>query len=328
MHAHNLFPLFSPAVLRVAKAEGVPVVQTMHNYRLSCINAIFFRSGKPCEACQGHAIPWPGLLHRCYRQSALLSGGVAGMIATHRLLRTWSHHVDLMIALTDFARGKLVGSGIPAAKIEVKPNFLATDPGAGPPARERYALFVGRVTPEKGVATLIRSWAHVPSPLRLKIVGDGPFAAEAAKLAAADPRIEFLGRRTSRETLELMRHALAVVVPSEWYETFGRVVIEAFATGTPVVAARIGAIAELVQENRTGRLFEPGNPEDLARSLLQVVENASLHRSMQAAARAEYAERYTAEINYAAMRRIYDRARLVAAAPPRTERHAAPVDQR
>ncbi|WP_431266723.1 glycosyltransferase [Dankookia sp. P2] len=216
LHAHNLFPLFSPAVLRAAKAEGVPVVQTMHNYRLSCVNAIFFRSDKPCEDCQGRTLPWPGVLHRCYRGSALLSGGVASMIATHRLLRTWSHHVDVMIALTEFARAKLVASGIPAAKIALKPNFLAIDPGAGPSTRERYALFVGRVTPEKGVATLIRAWAHVPGPLGLKIVGDGPFAAEAARLAAGDSRIEFLGRRPSCETLELMRGALAVVVPSEW----------------------------------------------------------------------------------------------------------------
>lgn len=305
MHAHNLFPLISPAAYYAAGAEGVPVVQTIHNFRLFCVNALFFRDGRTCEDCMGRAVPWPGVAHRCYRGSALLSGGVASMIGTHRAVGTWRRKVDVMVALTRFARDKLIAGGVPASKIEVKPNFLGTDPGAGGGARDGYVLFVGRLSPEKGVATLVRAWRWVPGPLRLKIVGDGPSAAEAASLAAQDSRIELVGRRPPAEVLGLMREAAAVAVPSECYETFGRAIMEAFAAGTPVLAARIGAMAELVDDGRTGGLFRPGDPQDLARRLAAMLEEEAAYRAMRAAARAEFDARYTAAENYKALMGIY-----------------------
>jgi glycosyltransferase involved in cell wall biosynthesis len=308
MHAHNLFPLISPAAYYAAAAEGVPVVQTVHNFRLFCVNALFFRDGRPCEDCMGR-LPWLGVRRGCYRDSAALSAGVAGLLGVHRALGTWRHRIDVMVALNEFVRRKLVAGGIASAKIAVKSNFLGTDPGAGDAEREGYALFVGRLSPEKGVATLLAAWGKVSGPRRLKVAGDGPFAAEVAARAASDPRIELLGRRPAPEVLQLMRRAAVVIVPSEWYELMPMVVIEAFATGTPVIAARVGALAELVEDGRNGRLFTPGDPEDLAAHLAAMLHDEPQRRRLGAAAREVFLARYTAAANYEGLIRIYGQAR-------------------
>lgn len=316
MHAHNLFPLVSPSAYYAASAEGVPVVQSIHNFRLFCVNAQFFRNGRPCEDCMGRFLPWPGIRHGCYRGSAQLSAGVAGLLATHRALGTWRRRINVMIALSDFVRRKLIAGGIAPARIVVKPNFLRADPGAGDAGHDSYALFVGRLSPEKGVTTLIEAWARVPGALRLKIAGDGPLAAEVAARTASDSRIELLGRRSAPEVLQLMRGAAVVVVPSECYETFGLVVIEAFAAGTPVLAARIGALAELVDDGRTGRLFAPGDPDDLATRLVTMLRDELAYRRMRAAARDEFLTHYTAAANYERLMQIYALARRSAASAP------------
>ena len=163
VHFHNTFPLISPAGYYAARAEEVPVVQSLHNYRLLCPNALFFRDGHACEDCQGKLVPWPGVLHACYRGSRPASGAVAAMLATHRLLRTWTKMVDLYIALTDFARMKFIEEYLPAEKVVVKPNFLHPDPGFGQ-VREDYVLFVGRLSVEKGVDTLIRGMGSLGGP--------------------------------------------------------------------------------------------------------------------------------------------------------------------
>ncbi|MBX6740946.1 MAG: glycosyltransferase family 4 protein [Acetobacteraceae bacterium] len=313
MHAHNLFPLISPAAYYAASAEGVPVVQTVHNFRLFCVNAQFFRDGRPCEDCMGRVLPWPGIRHRCYRGSVQLSAGVAGLLATHRAFGTWLRRVDVMIALNAFVRCKLMAGGFPPERIVVKPNFLEVDPGAGEATRDSYALFAGRLSPEKGLATLIEAWARLPGELRLKIVGDGPLAAEAVARAASNPRIEFLGRRSRPEVLQLMRDAAVVIVPSEWYELMPLVVIEAFAVGTPVLAARIGALAGLVDDGRTGQLFMPGDPDDLAACLAKMLHDEASHCRMREAARNEFLTRYTAAANYEKLMRIYSLARRSAA---------------
>jgi glycosyltransferase involved in cell wall biosynthesis len=318
VHAHNLFPLISPAAFHAAKAEGVAVVQSVHNFRLFCVNANFLRDGSICETCLGRAVPWPGVLHGCYRGSRALSAGVAAMTVTHRLLGTWRRRVDLFIALSGFVRSKLIAGGIPEAQIAVKPNFLLDDPGPGPQARGDYAVFAGRLSPEKGVGTLVAAWQKLPGAFRLKLVGDGPMAAELRAVAARDPRIEVVGRLPLPEVQELMRNATLVVAPSEVQETFGRVAIEAFAAGTPVIAARAGGLGELVEEGSTGHLFRPGDPADLLRCLGEVLADPPAQRRMGAAARARFEHRYTAAANYAAVMEIYEAAgaRVLGATSP------------
>ncbi|BDG26762.1 hypothetical protein TthSNM66_13980 [Thermus thermophilus] len=305
VHVHNTFPLASPAVVHAAKAEGVPVVMTLRNYRLLCVNALFFREGRVCEDCLGR-LPWRGVVHGCYRDSRLASLGVASMLALHRALGTWNL-VDRFIALTEFARRKFVEGGLPAEKIVVKPNFVHPDPGPGE-GRGGYALFVGRLSPEKGVGTLLRAWGLLGGRVPLKVVGDGPLADEVQEAARRLPGVEWLGRKSPEEVYALMGEAAFLVFPSEWYETFGRVAIEAFAKGTPVVASRIGAVGEVTEDGRTGLHFRPGDPEDLAAKVEWLLAHPTELARMRREARAEYEAKYTAERNYQLLMEIYGQA--------------------
>lgn len=306
-HFQNTFPLISPSAYYAAKTEGVPVVQTLRNYRLLCPNALFFREGRVCEECLGRLVPWPGVLNACYRASRAATGVVATMLTVHRLVATWTRMVDIYIALTEFARNKFIQGGIPAEKIIVKPNFVFPDPGAGD-GTGGYALFVGRLSPEKGIETLLRAWERLGGKVPLKIVGDGPLASKVAEATRWMPWVEWLGHKTSAEVYALMGQAAFLVFPSEWYETFGRVAIEAFAKGTPVLAAEIGGIEEIVDDTRTGLHFRPGDPEDLACKVEWMLAHPRQLARMRKEARAEYEAKYTAERNHQILMEIYERA--------------------
>jgi glycosyltransferase involved in cell wall biosynthesis len=307
VHFHNTLPLISPASYYAAKAEGVPVVQTLHNYRLLCPNALFFRDGHVCEDCQGKFVPWPGVLHACYRGSRPASAAVAAMLTIHRGLRTWTEQVDVYIATTEFAREKFVQGGLPAEKLIVKPNFLhpAPDPGG---TQDAYALFVGRLSPEKGLDTLLAAWKRSRDLMPLKIVGDGPLENQVADAVKDLERVEWLGRQPRERVLALMKRASVLVFSSTCYENFPMTILEAFATGLPIIASNLGGMSSLIDHGRTGLQFRPGDPEDLAAkvewSLAHPVELASMRRE----ARGEFEAKYTAERNYEALKEIYETA--------------------
>ena len=306
LDVHNFFPLASPAVHHAARRLGVPTVQTLHNYRLLCPGATFYRNGQVCEDCTRYPFPLPGVIHGCYRQSSLQSGSVALMIASHRLLRTWRETVSLFIAVSDFEKRKFVENGFTGSKISVKPNFVlsAGEPG---PGGEDF-LFVGRLSPEKGLDTLIRAMESNMVPARLNVVGDGPLMPVVQSAAERNSRIRYLGRRPQAEVLDMMAHARCVVFPSEWYETFGRVAAESFAKGTPVIASQIGAVAEIVDDGRTGFHFEPGNSQDLARVMAKACAEPRTLTEMRKEARREYEAKYTPERNYQMLIAAYEQA--------------------
>lgn len=304
-HFHNTFPIISPAAYYAAKAEGVAVVQTLHNYRLLCPNGLFFRDGRVCEDCLGKPFPLPGVLHSCYRGDRVATTAVASMVSFHSLLGTWKQTIDVFIAYSQFALKKFIEGGLPEEKFEFKTNFLypAPEPGGG---QGRYALFVGRLSPEKGVSTLLEAWQQLGAKLPLKIVGDGPLASQVTEAIQQYTGIEWLGRRPLEEVYDLMGEASFLVFPSEWYETFGRVAIEAYAKGTPIIAADIGAVSELVTPCQTGLRFQPGS----VRSLIDQVEWFLTHPTeagqMRRNARAEFDQKYTASDNYRRLMEIYE----------------------
>jgi len=304
-HFHNTFPLISPSAYYAARDEGVPVVQTLHNYRLLCPNALFFRNGQVCEDCLGKAIYLPGIFHGCYRGSKTASAGVAAMVHLHTLIGTWTNVVDVFIAYSHFALNKFVEGGLPAHKLEFKTNFLhpAPDPGQG---QGGYAVFVGRLSVEKGIGVMLAAWEKLGGRIPLKILGDGPLAGQVEAAAARTPGIEWLGRKPLEEVYQIVGDAAFLVFPSEWYETFGRVAIEAFAKGTPVVAAKIGAIAELVEHGRTGFHFRPSDPSHLAEQVEWLLHHPEQLSQMRQAARAEFEAKYTADQNYQRLMEIYD----------------------
>ena len=305
VHFHNTLPLVSPSGYYAAAAENVPVVQTLHNYRLLCPNGLFFRDGGPCEDCLGKAFPWPGVAHNCYRESRAATGLVAATTSAHKMLGTWSNKVDLYVAPTGFARGKFVEGGLPPEKIEVKPNFVGEDPGVGYGAGG-YALFVGRLSTEKGIETLLAAWDE--PELRgtpLKILGDGPLSDLVFRAAKTNSSIEWLGGGSAEEVRSLMKEAAMLVQPSGTYETFGRVAAESFAAGTPVISSSNGAVAEIVGHDYTGRHFRPGDPAGLARQVSHLTARPSELARMRRNARAEFEAKYTAERNYRMLTGIY-----------------------
>ncbi len=305
MHCTNTFPLMSPAVYYAARHEGVPVVQSIRNYRLRCLNGLFLRNGRACEDCLDKPIPWPGIVHRCYRDNRAASAVVASALTAHRMMRTWTRAVNLYVTLTEFARAKLIEAGLPAHKIVVKPNFVDPDPGPGS-GRGGYAVFVGRLSAEKGIETMLSAWFRGDASLPLKVVGDGPLAERVREAAAQNPKIHMLGRRPIDEVFRIIGDARLLVMPSECYETFGRAIIEAFATGTPVVASRLGAMAELVEHGRTGLQFTAGDPVDLARRVGELA-SAACPADWRRSAREEYERQYTGAANYRALIGLYQR---------------------
>ena len=308
MHAHNTFPLWSPSIFSAAREEGVPTVLTVHNYRLVCPSADLYRDSHPCEDCLGRPIAWPSVLHSCYRESRLQTGTVAAMLAVNRARGTWHRDVDAFIALTEFARSRLAQGGLPARRIHVKPNFI--DPDPGPSSHPRSGLlFAGRLTEEKGVRTLVQALrtaelAHID----VRIAGSGPLEAELRAAAATMPNVHVLGRVSRAQILELMGRSIALVVPSEWYEGFPVTVAEAFATATPVIASRLGSLAEIVSDE-TGVMFEPGDAGSLRAALTWAVDNAAVMAERGQSARRAFDESYAADANLSLLLSIYGRAR-------------------
>lgn len=308
VHFHNTFMMLSPSVYYACKESGIPVVQTLHNYRLLCPSATMYRDGQVCEACAGQTFAWPGVRYGCYRGSSAATAVTASMLTFHRWIGTWTGAVDRYIALTEFARQKFIAGGLPAEKVVVKPNFLATDPGTGE-HDGGYFLFVGRLSEEKGIHTLLDAWRALGAKVRLKIAGDGPLASEVAKAAAADPSIEWLGSRPTQDVMALMKGATALLCPSLWYEGFPMVIVEAFAVGLPVITSGIGGMAEVVADGQSGFHVSPGNPDELASKLEWALDNPDDMARMGRSARAEFEAKYTAEFNHKRLLEIYEAAR-------------------
>ena len=309
-HVHNFWMEMSPSVHRACRDWGCATVQTLHNFRLLCANALLKREGAVCEDCVGKT-PWRGVLRRCYRDSLLASAAVSRMIVVNRVRGTWERDVDAFIALSDHSREKFVQGKLPASKILVKPNFVE-DPGESSrlPSSSNTVLYAGRLSEEKGVSVLISAWAHgkLGRLSRLLIVGDGPerraLEFQAAALNLRTPEVVFAGSRPSEEMMALMAGARVVVMPSLFYECFPRTLGEALACGRPVVVSRIGALSEIVCED-FGLQFPASDHVLLAKAISSLVEDDGLTDRLGRAARQEYLARYTPEENGRDLMRIY-----------------------
>lgn len=300
IHAHNTFPLISPALYWTAARTGVPVVQTLHNFRLLCLNALFLRDHAACEDCMGR-LPWRGVVRGCYRDSRAASAVLGGTLALHRAMGTYRNKVARYIALTEFSRRKFIEGGLPAERVVVKPNFVdfpvvSAEPRSG-------LLFVGRLSAEKGIDTLVRSMELMPG-IPLRVVGDGPEADKLNGIAG----VTRLGSQPGEAVRQEMARARALLLPSLCYENFPRTLAEAFASATPVIASRIGALAELVRDGETGLLFEPGNARDLAARMAWALAHPERMEAMGRNARKQYEAEFSADTNYRRLLDIYQEA--------------------
>jgi glycosyltransferase involved in cell wall biosynthesis len=296
---HNLSPLLSFSLLKVVKRRGIPILKRLENYKFLCLNGLFLRNDfTVCEACK-HGNFLPGVIHRCYQHRLSSSLGIALAEFIHRLLKTVTKTADLFLATSQFVKKKFVEAGFPEDKILVHPNFLDFEPFDITASPENYAIYLGRLSKEKGLLTLLKAFKKLPE-LPLKILGEGPMEEELLEFTRSYhmKNISFEGFIDGNLKRKMLQKALFLIFPSECYESFGYTIIEGYACGVPVVAADIGGARELVQEGKTGFLFKTGNPEDLKQKIVQMISNRQLLQEMKETALHRAKTIYTKEIGF------------------------------
>ena len=302
VHFHNTFPLISPSAYYACKDLKIPVVQTLHNFRPFCPVAILYRDGAVCEECLNKDFPWPGIRHKCYHDSALQTGVLSVSILTHNLLKTWHKQVDAFIALTQFSRDKFLQAGFPEEKIFIKPNFAWDNKleEAQRVEKEDFFIYVGRLTQEKGIATLFSAWDTGKIPIFIFGSGELPGMDENENFR----RMNFVDRKT---ILSYMQRAKALIFPSEWYEGFPIVIVEALANSLPVITSDIGSQAEIIRDGYSGLHFRSGDTNDLMAKVEWLLEHPNEQLRMGQNARLEYEKKYTPSRNYEILMEIYQR---------------------
>ncbi len=302
-HFGNMFPLMSPSVYYVCARAGVPVVQNLDNARLICISGGFYRRGQSCQECVGR-LPLPAVSHACYRGSRTQTAVAAAMLGAHRALRTWHNKIDAFVVANQHYIEKYAAFGIARDRLHLCPNPVK-DPGLQPRGSGDYALFLGRLAPEKGVTSLLEAWRRLSIPLKIR--GSGPLEMDVRAAAASNRSIELLPRLSHEEKFALIRGARFLIWPSLGsYETSGLVVPEAYACGVPVIASRTGVAPEMVKDKETGIMFEADDPADLAK-----VAQWAWHHPMEMSAmgvngRRRYESRHTPDVFYRHLLSVYE----------------------
>ena len=307
VHVHNFFYAASPSIFYAAKKMNVPAVLTLHNYRLICANALLLRHGQVCELCVNNLMPLAGIRYRCYHNSMAESAFVTFVTSTHKLIRTWDKNISRLIVLTQFAQSRFVGSSIRVdeQKLFIKPNFIP-DPGLGETDREDFFLFVGRLSYEKGIDVLANAFAGLPTQ-KLVVIGDAADSQAEMARFLDNSNITLKGRLNKDGVLAYMKRCKALIFPSTWYEGLPFVIIEAFATGTPVIASRLGSMAELVNDKLNGFLFEPGNVTDLQEKIHLFLQTERQDRNaLYENARTTYVQNFSPEKHYQTILTLYE----------------------
>lgn len=303
VHVHNTFFLMSPSVYYACKAERVPVVQTLHNYRFLCPLGILYRDGKVCKECLDKGLRM-SLRYKCGKKSKLWTMAMLTILKIHHKINTFRKCIDSYIVLSNFSKQQFVEAGFAAEKIKVKPNFINSDPGFSS-ERGNFALNIGRFSPEKGTDIILEAWKKIDY-LPLKIIGDGQQSEEFRNFAKEySLNVEFIGYISNEKVLDYIKKSLVVILPSRCNENFPRIIVESFACGVPVIASRSGALAEIIEDKKTGLLFDPGNTDDLVDKVDFIYKNSTEAEKMGKNARSEFENKYTAKKNCEKLITIY-----------------------
>jgi len=301
-HFHNTFPLISASGYAACRDNAIPIIQTLHNYRLICPGALLLRDGKPCEKCVGNMM-LPAVKHGCYRDSSMATALTTAMLNINRSRGVYSDWVDRYISLTPLARDRLIRGGLPADKIVIKPNVLRDPPEVGD-GSGGYALYVGRLTREKGIHTLIDAWARVDYPLL--VAGEGPLRSSLEQRRnESKSNIQFLGFKKRDDIMLLMQNATMLIIPSECYEGFPVTVLEGLAAGTPLLVSALGALDELVQAPEHCYKFKAGDANDLSNVATALLSDSSRLQAMRLANRSLFDRRYSLSQSISNLEKIY-----------------------
>lgn len=308
VHVHNTFPLLSPAVLYACRDASVPVVATMHNYRLACAGGTFFRNGEVCHDCV-HGVPARAIIHGCYRESRAATIPLVLTTSLHR--QAWKSLVSAYIFISASQYGQLRECGLPSDRVFVRYNLIPQRSHQRSQPRTPTVVYAGRLEEAKGARLLMTGWDRYlrmsggEPGLRLVIAGDGTLGGEVRNWASDRPSVEMNGPVSGERCAELIAQARAVVLPSAWEETFGLVAIEAMAAGVPPVAADHGSFAELITPGVDGLLFTRGDPDALARAITDAERNPELYEAYGRQARKTYEKRFDPRRSVEELLKIY-----------------------
>ena len=302
VHFHNTFPLISPLAVRAA-SKYAPVVMTLHNYRIACAAGVPTRDGKVCSMCLDKRCVWDGVKHRCYRGGLLATLPLAINIALYR--KRLSRWVSRFIVLSEFQKRKMVDVGLPEEKIVVKGNFINHAERVVRAEKKNQIVYIGRLSPEKGVPTLLRAWRKIgnETDCKLLLIGDGDRRSEYESLALG-LNVEFMGKQSNDVVREVMAKSTAVVLPSECWEGMPITVLESLAEGTPCIVSNLGALPEYIRGGKLGEVFEVGNAEALMAAIKRVLSRPD-YGDMCVGARREAEDKYSEEANYQQLVGIY-----------------------
>lgn len=308
IHIHNFFHIASPSILYAARKHKIPVVMTLHNYRLICPSAILFFNNRIYEKSIHKTFPFDAIIKGVYRNSRLETAMVAFTTGIHKILGTWKTKVTRYIALTEFARNKFLDSSlkIPPHQIVVKPNFVE-DFGANLSERENFYLFIGRLSEEKGIFKLLDAARSLPD-ISFKIIGDGPLKDEVIQAAQEHRNLEYLGFKQKEFIVEQLKKAKALLFPSVWYEGFPMTILEAFSCGTPVIASNLGGPGEIINDGINGLLFNWKDTNALGDAIKRLQGDPDFQQKLSVNARQAYDALYTPEKNYRFLLDIYKEA--------------------
>ncbi|PTL99316.1 MAG: hypothetical protein DA407_16865 [Bacteroidetes bacterium] len=302
IHVHNIFYNASPSVLKAAKKTNTPVIMTLHNYRLLCPGALFLRDSKICTKCKDTTIPYHGIIHKCFQDSYTKSTLLASFIGLNKIKKTWTNKIDRFIVLTPFIKDLLLNSSlnIIEEKIIVKPN--STDDLIVDKSKKinNKFLFVGRLSKEKGVDTLVKAFNEIPE-MELDIIGSGVLETSLKKIA--EKNIKFHGSQNREYIKEKLNTAKALVFPSIWYEGLPNTLIEAFSTGTPVLSSNLDNINQIVISGYNGETFTPNNAKSLANKVLEFSKKNTVQYGINS--RQLYEDTYTHQKNLENLTKIY-----------------------
>jgi|TARA_B100000959_G_scaffold151852_1_gene159203 glycosyltransferase involved in cell wall biosynthesis len=298
VHCHNFFPLLTPSIFDACKDMNIPSVLTLHNYRLICPSAMLMRNGKPWEFSINHNPLWTIPL-KIYRNSYFGTASLAWMINYHKNKDTWKNKIDRIIILTQFAKKKFIEAGFSAKNLVVKPNFIP-DPITSPVEKKPFCLFVGRLSPEKGIKFLLDSWQSID--YKLKIIGDGPLKNH---VLTAGENVDYLGSFPNEKVKVYLQEAQFLVFPSTWYEGFPMVLVEALACGTPALVTNIGSMKEIIDDETNGLHFQFNDSTSFINQVNRMIKNKQFCSDLGQSAREKYLKNYTPEINYGQLLGIY-----------------------
>ena len=307
-HIHNVFPLISPSAYYAFRSFNIPIVQTIHNYRFLCPSATFYKKKSICRSCiRGNTLHC--FFSRCYKGSFILSALYSVLFLVHRHAGTFRNNVDLFIALNNFTKNLFINCGFPDEKIMIVRNFLPNSQFEQLPEKESYAVYIGRLSQEKGLWTLLSAVKKV-NGLRIKILGIGELEQRLRDYVKQNEmtQVEFKGFVFGPDKMDILRKAVFSIVPSEWYESFGIVVLESFAAGTPVIASNIGGLPELVDDGKSGLLFRPGDADDLAEKMGKMLRDPGKTREMGLYARGQVEQKYNQQTHYEELLDVYNAA--------------------